>query len=103
MDDNDTRWNSFLQMIERIYKLKDDLKIAFELINNDKFIKTKVENLSEEEYGQIEKLIKFLLPFRTASKYFEKSYVNSNISISGMVPVIGNLITAKNQKKIQKI
>eukprot|EP01080_Neovahlkampfia_damariscottae_P011286 gene11286-4097_t len=100
LDDNDTRWNSFLQMIERIHKLKEDLRIAFELIKNDKLIKTKVENLSEEEYGRLEFLIKFLTPFRTASKYFEKSYVNSNISISGMVPVIGNLIN--HCQKIKK-
>eukprot|EP01080_Neovahlkampfia_damariscottae_P001345 gene1345-11427_t len=92
IDDNDTRWNSFLQMIERIHKLKEDLKIAFELIKSDKLIKTKAENLSEEEYAQIEFLIKFLTPFRTTSKYFEMSHVNSNIGVSGMIPIIGNLI-----------
>lgn len=99
IDDNDTRWNSFLQMIERIYLLKNDLKIAFELIKSDKLIKSKVENLNEDEYNQVNGLIKFLSPFRMASKYFEES-PNSNISISGMVPIIGNLI--KHCKKIKE-
>jgi hypothetical protein len=57
IDDNDTRWYGFLNMIQRIYGLKKDLTVAFELIKNDKLINTKVENLKEEEYAEIKILI----------------------------------------------
>lgn len=80
-------------MIERIYELKDDLKnFAFDLIKNDLLIKTKTNNLTEEEYEQVKILIEFLEPFRIATKYFEETTSSTNISIFGMIPVIINLI-----------
>jgi hypothetical protein len=79
-------------MIERIHEIKEDLKIAFEMIEKDKLIKTKTTNLTEEEYKDIKILIEFLKPFRIATKYFEETTSSTNISISGMIPVIINLI-----------
>lgn len=92
IDDNETRWNSFFLMIERVYKLKDDLNIAFDLIKKDKLIKTKLTNLTEENYKDIKLLIEFLEPFKIATKYFEETTSGTNISVSGMIPVIHNLL-----------
>jgi hypothetical protein len=43
------------------------------LKKHHKDVLEEVENLTDDEYNQIGFLIKFLLPFRIASKYFEKS------------------------------
>lgn len=70
-----------MDLLERIYELKLDLKVAFELIKEDKLIKTKTTNLTDEEYEQVRLLIDFLKPFRIATKYFEETTSNTNIRL----------------------
>lgn len=53
-----TRWNSILDMIERIYSLQETLEASLGILHNP------VENLSEGEWQTLPEIIKILKPFK---------------------------------------
>ncbi len=94
ISDNETRWNSFLNMIERILKIKDHLTLAFEKIHLDNQIsgkEKKTKNFSQQEYEDMNFLTYFLQPFRIATKHFEE-FPSNRISISSIIPTLVKLL-----------
>lgn len=87
--ENDTRWNSTLNMIERMMKLREAIDVAIKMIKSDSLIKIKPEILTEHEWSMFSTLIEFLLPFRVATKHFESK---SNAGIASLIPVVRNLV-----------
>lgn len=53
-----TRWNSTLDMIERICSLQEPLEASLGILHNP------VENLSEDEWQTLPEIIKILKPFK---------------------------------------
>ncbi|GBP41625.1 Zinc finger BED domain-containing protein 1 [Eumeta japonica] len=100
-----TRWNSTLDMIERICSLQEPLEASLGILHNP------VENLSEDEWQALPEIIKILKPFKqlTEEMSSEKKVTVSMIlaSTESMITIFHNLdkniITDIGKKLANKI
>lgn len=100
-----TRWNSTLDMIERIYSLQETLEASLGILHNP------VENLSEGEWQTLPEIIKILKPFKelTEEMSSEKKVTVSMVlasteSITRILhSLTTNIITDTGKKLANKI
>ncbi|XP_013197374.2 E3 SUMO-protein ligase ZBED1-like [Amyelois transitella] len=100
-----TRWNSTLDMIERIYSLQETLEASLGILHNP------VENLSEGEWQTLPEIIKILKPFKqlTEEMSSEKKVTVSMIlaSTESMTEIFHNfttnIMTETGMKLLNKI
>ncbi|CAH2101177.1 unnamed protein product [Euphydryas editha] len=79
-----TRWNSTLDMIERICSLQEPLEASLGILHNP------VENLSEGEWQTLPEVIKILKPFKQLT---EEMSSGNNVTISMVLASIESMST----------
>jgi hypothetical protein len=91
-----TRWNSTLDMIERISILQEPVEAALGMLHNP------VESLSEDEWKALPEIIKILKPFKQLTEEFssQKEVTISKVlaATNSVVRILNNLYCSLNSE-----
>ncbi|CAH1981884.1 unnamed protein product [Acanthoscelides obtectus] len=96
-----TRWNSTLDMSERVANLQEPIEAAIGLLHN------KVENLSENEWQILPEVVKILKPFKQLTEEFSSENevtiskkLAGNSSVLRILNNLNNTLTCDLSKQL---